>query len=121
MKYTTIHHVRPDVPREVRLAIQGGDVDPNRATLNRYYAPAETVLGTAEAGEAYHQAQGETVNREQNGRHMVHSCMAGDVLEMHNDDHVRYWRVDRIGFTELSIDGEVKNAGAMPHEKPLLA
>lgn len=122
IEHVTIHHVRPDVSREMRLALQCCEVDPNATTIERFYAPAETVLHVSQAGEAYHQAQGETVNRTQNGRHMVHSAMSGDVFEVHDPrGNVTWWRCDSIGWTELQIDGEVENAGIMPHSEPLLA
>lgn len=126
MEYTTIHHIAPDAPDRIRDAIRYDGLLPSRQTIEDHYAPAETVTGTAEAGEAYYHGQGETVNRTQGGprighaRHMVHSTMAGDVLEMHDGEDVRFWLVDPIGFTELPIE-QADNAGRMPHTEPLIA
>lgn len=122
MMHTTIHHIRPDAPRDIRHALMFGELLPSKRGLEEFYAPAETVLDVAEAGKAYHHGQGHVVNREQGGRHMVCSTSSGDVLEMHDDDgEVTLWRVDRIGFTELPIEEPPENDGAMPHEEPLLA
>lgn len=121
MKYTTIHHLASDAPDPIQHAIRFYGLLPSKETIEEHYAPAETILGVAEAGEAYHHGQGETVNHEQGGRHMVHSTMPTDVLEMHDGDDVAFWLVGKIGFTEIPVEGPVDNAGRLPHTAPLLA
>ena len=120
MTHTTVHHIRPDVSRDYEMALRYDGIEPTADVLNHVYTPAETITGIGNPADAYGHAQGETVNRTQGGRHMVASAQVGDVLECVHSDHTEWFKIEPVGFTQLEIDGEVENAGTMPHENPLL-
>jgi len=108
MEYITIHHI-DSMARELHGELRYGEQDqPSLAEFERYYQPAETVLGTSDLDEAFHHAQGHVVNEEQHGRHMVHSSMPTDVYEVHYESgEVAYFMVRPIGFERISWGNDV--------------
>lgn len=108
MKYVTIHHIE-SIDRHLHDELRYGERDqPNLVEFEREYEPAETILGTDDVDEAFHRAQGGVVNRQQNGRHMVHSAMPTDVFEVHTDDPadpVAFFMVKPVGFERINWPG----------------
>lgn len=97
--------------QEVEFLVGRKEHDLTPAEFRGHYRAAETVLGTADAGEAYEAAQGGVVNREQGGRHMVCSCSVGHVMLVHKaDGSHEYHAVEPIGFRELETLTEEANA-----------
>jgi len=91
-----------DDPRFVYDDLRRGDIEITAERFDSWFQPVETITGTTDLSEAYNAAQGEVVNREQSGRHMVASASAGDVFELiHPDGSREFHRVARIGFDEL--------------------
>ncbi|QPL12267.1 hypothetical protein HrrHc1_230 [Halorubrum phage Hardycor1] len=114
----TVYHVDRDAfddDREFAFArddVRSGRVPVTEAMFERMYAPAETVLDTTDPSEAYEQAQGHVVNREQDAVHMVPSASAGDVFEVrHADGSTEWFRVARIGFEALDFSDDAGASG----------
>lgn len=102
--YSTIHHL-PFENRELRHLIAYEDGEPDEATFEEAYRPAETLLGVTDRSRAYHHAQGGVVNEVQNARHMVRSASAGDIIEIvHPTGRHEFHLIDAIGFTQLDFE-----------------
>lgn len=101
MKYVTIHHIK-NIDSYLHFELRYGDQEhPTLEQFKKYYEPAETIRGTSNINEVFHHAQGETVNEQQNARHMVHSSMPTDVYEVHEDDDVEFYMVEPVGFVQI--------------------
>lgn len=114
MQYVTIHHI-DSIDRDLHGELRYGDRDqPSLPEFEEYYEPAETVLGTSDPSEAFHRAQGHVVNEQQNARHMVHSAMPTDVLEVYDDGEMAYYMVLPIGFQQIVWDEGVPEDVEVP-------
>jgi hypothetical protein len=105
--YSTVHHL-PFERQNARRKFAYGDAKPSESLLESIYTPAETILGITDPEQAYQQAQGFVVNKQQNAIHAVRSACPGDIIEVvYPDGAHEFYFVDPIGFDKL------------PFEKPL--